>query len=210
MRWPVKPKSIAQLKAMSTPGAAVGGQSEAVPWVWFDTLTYVDNVTTELIFLSTTNADKTLNNMQGPGSIPDPQYFEVYYAGLDVLEPVSVLADAAVAAAWDDVQQLILTGRPTWTFELANKNLGPFPASFLHSSGGLEGFAAAGTGNAIDVTSAYGRNGPVDGGFCFDGSIIIPPTQNFQVTMRWPAAVNIAADRLLRFWLAGTLHRRVV
>lgn len=204
-RIPVTAKTAEQLIAQSNPSAA--NQPEALPWVLYDTINYVDNTTLQLVFFGATQADRTLSNMQAGGQLPDPQFFEIAYFGLDILRGVTTAA-GGVAGALDDIQNLILVNRPTWEFNISNKIFGPFPASFLHASGGVTGFGY-GTFTA-EESIQYGNNGIFDGGFCVSKAITIPPKVGFDITMNWNAAVNLTADVLLRFWMAGVLHRRVL
>ena len=60
------------------------------------------------------------------------------------------------------------------------------------------------------MTVQYANNGVFDGGWCVDGAITIPPKVGFDITLNWPAAVDLTADVLIRFWMAGVLHRRVL
>ncbi len=205
-RHPVKAKDREQLILQSNPIAA--NQPEALAWVFFDTQNYVDATTVRLQFFRTTSTDFSITNMESGGQLPEPQFFEIYYFGCDILRDVTFDAVADNSGAWNDIQSLVLTSRPVWTFNISNKAIGPFPLSFCHQSGGVIGFAAATF--VAPAKLQYGLNGPQDGGFCTDGSITIPPKVGFDVTVQWPAAVNITADVNVRFWMAGTLHRRVL
>lgn len=202
LKFPVRARTLAELQAMAEPQAVQGGQSEAIPAILFDTATYVDNTTTQLTFFTTTRATPQLSNLNGRG-LPTPQYFEAYYAGCDLLQPagnIDALTDASLVMNGTGTAG---QGGPTWQFELANKVTGPYPLAAFHTLGGPQGFT---TRTGIE----YGNFGPSDGGFCLDGAIIIPPNQTFSITLTWPAAVNIAANRDIRIWFAGVLHRRVL
>lgn len=206
MKFPVRAKSRAALKGDVTPRDVAGGQSEALPWAFFDTATYTSATTTELTFFTTARASRQLTNMATPGQLPDPQFFEVFYMGLDILV-------APAATAWSDVDALLsgdtaANGGPTFQFELAGKNYAGFPLTFLHESGGVRGF---GFSTVSADAQEYARNAAPDGGWCVDGAIVIPPQQGFSITITWPNAVTLAGGNpALRPWLAGTLHRRVL
>lgn len=209
-RSPVKPKTYQQLVEQANP--RLPGQSEALAWVFYDTQNYVDNVTTRLTFFQVTNVDRTITNMVTAGSLPEPQFFEWWYAGVDVLRDVTSTPEG-ITGSLDDIQSLILVGRPTWTFTISDKIVGPFPLSFFHASGGVTGFgwgvdnvAAGGT----PTQTEYANNGVFDGGFCIDGGITIPPKIGFDIVLNWNAAVDLTADVFLRVWMAGVLHRRVL
>ncbi|MEE8177702.1 MAG: hypothetical protein V3T65_06885 [Acidobacteriota bacterium] len=206
-RSPVKAKTYRQLVDQANP--RLPGQSEALAWVFYDTQNFVDNVSTRLTFFQVTNVDRTITNMVTAGSLPEPQFFEWWYAGVDVLRDVTTSAIDVATGSLDDVQSLVLTSRPTWTFTMSDKIVGPFPLSFCHASGGVTGFGF-GTATASVVTVQYANNGVFDGGFCVDGAITIPPKVGFDITLNWPAAVDLTADVFLRFWMAGVLHRRVL
>lgn len=206
LRFPVRPMPLDELRASSQPQAVRGGQAEALPWIFFDTATYQSGTTTQLPFFTTARASRQLTNLDTPGVIPDPQYFKIEYVGLDVLiRPAD--------AAWDDLHQLLMgdtvaNGGPTWEFILADKSYGTFPLTFLHESGGQRGY---GFSTATDDSVEYARNANPDGGWCVDGSIIIPPQQGFRVDLRWPNAVTLAnGDQALRLWMAGSIYRRVL
>lgn len=207
LRFPVRPMSLQKLQQAATPGAVSGGQAEALPWIFFDTATYVSGTTTQLPFFTTARATRQLSNLDTPGVIPEPQYFKIEFFGLDLLiSPAN--------GAWDDAHQLLMgegtaaNGGPTWEFILADKSYGTFPLTFLHESGGQRGSALTPTTGA---QLEYARNAFPDGGWAVDGSIIVPPQQGFRVDVRWPAALTLAGgDTALRLWMAGSIYRRVL
>jgi hypothetical protein len=149
--------------------------------------------------------------MEGPGQLPDPQYFEIGYWGVDfLLASINAAAPAATVSHWADLIQFLWTQRGIWTFNISNKRVGPFPLSFMHTSGGPSGF---GYGNsATTARFEYGNNAIPDGGFCVGGAIIIPPKLGFDVTLNLAAAATLTAGSPLnvRVWMAGVLHRRVL
>lgn len=204
--FPVRPRTLKKLQEMATPQSVPGGNSEAVPWELFSCRTYDSAATTSLRFFDSAPSNPRLGNV-GP-SLPSPQYFEVFYAYL------TIFAIPGATAAIDDIWLLTHgvgtagVGTPTWTFTLADKALGPFPLQGLHTRGGVTG------GNAgAAATSEWGSNAETTGNgtFCFDGSLMIPPTQNFSVDIQWPAPVTLAGgDTELCVSLAGVLHRRIL
>lgn len=205
LRFPVQPKPFGELKKMAEPQAVRGGQAEALAWVLFDTATYVSATTTVLQFFTASRDTRQLTNMNNPGTLPDPQYFQIEYFGLDVLA-------APQDGAWADVHDLLMGGTdggPTWEFSLADKSYGQFPVTFLHESGGVQGF---GFSTLTDDAEEYARNARPDGGWCVDGSIVIPPQQSFSITLRWSSAQTLEniGDTDLRAWMAGSLYRRVL
>lgn len=202
--FPVRPRTRSKLASMAEPSVVAGGQSEALAWQLFDTQLYISTTTTQLTFFSASPANGFVGNVGGANGLPTPQYFEVYYFGLDTLR---VPGNTDV---WGDLWRVVngaggatLVGAPTWTFTLADKQMGPFPLRGLHGLGGVTGFSTR-------TTTEYGNNGGIDNTFCADGAIVIPPTQAFRVDLRWPAALTLSGNTMLQVWLAGVLHRRVL
>lgn len=185
-------------------------QPEALPWILYDTLPWTTAVTTVQTYFTTVQNDKTLGNMEGPGQLPDPQFFEVHYIGCDFLVPQQFLVAAAATGPMTDIIQFLWTQRGTFEFNISNKRTGPFPLSFFHGSGGPSGFGY--TNSATTARFEYGNNGPADGGFCVAGAIVIPPKLGFNVTLRTFSAVTLVNGSPLniRAWMAGVLHRRVL
>lgn len=206
----VVPKTRAQLEALCNPQPAPGGVSEAIPHVLFDTQQYTSAGTTTLNFFSQQSNDPTITNMSTAGTLPDPQYFEIWNLGFDILNDLtSTVAASQEAGIMDDIQKLVLVGRPVFTLNLQSKLYGQYPLSFLHTSGGAVGNGWGTT--TAEETVQYGNNGVSDGGWNWNGSIIIPPKASFSVQVQWTAAQTLAGGNpFVRFWMAGVLHRRVV
>jgi hypothetical protein len=208
-RIKIRPKTRLQLAALANPESA--NQPEALPWVLYDTQAWTTAVTATATYFGTVQGDKTLGNMEGPGQLPDPQYFEIAYWGVDfMLASINAAAPGATVSHWADLIQFLWTQRGTFEFNISNKRIGPFPLTFFHSSGGPTGY---GYGNsATTARFEYGNNGIFDGGFCVENAIIIPPKLGFDVTLRTFAAPTLVAGSPLnvRVWQAGVLHRRVL
>lgn len=214
MRFPVVPKTKAELNALANPSSA--NQPEALPWVLYDTQTYVSGTTTTLTFFQQTNADPTITNMQTGGQLVDPNYFRVYYAYLDVLSRPSINSDVGPATATgllDDIAQLMLTGRGIWTLNLQDKQTGPFPLSVLHSTGyanGLATMAQSGAAAAAEDRFESGQAGDPRTTFCFDGSVVIKPKVGWNMKLQWSGALALTGDTPLRVSLAGVWYRAVL
>jgi hypothetical protein len=176
----------------------------------YDTATYVSAATTNLSLFAQTNADKTLSNMESSGQLPDPQFLVVHYVTCDFLiTPIANAAHAAAAGVLNDIDLLLKAGRATFTFNMSNKNYGPFPLMSCHSLGGATG-VGFGTLTA-EASITQGNNGiPGSGGFPFMGSLVIPPKVGFGVTLNWSSAQTLSANALIRIGLAGVLYRRVL
>lgn len=207
-RFPVKPKPRAQLAAMANPELA--NQPEALPWVLYDTQAWTTAVTASQQYFLTQQGDKTLGNMEGPGQLPDPQYFEIWYWGIDFLfAAVNAAAPAVTISPQADLVNALWVNRMTWLFAISNKNIGPFPATFMHASGGPTGFGWS--NSATTARFEYANNGLFDGGYCVADAIVIPPKLGFVVTLATFAALTLGVSPLnIRAWQAGVLHRRVL
>lgn len=202
LRFPVQAKSLRQLKSMAEPQPVEGGQSEALPWTFYDTATYVSGTTTRLELFTQTRSNNGLSNLNGRG-LPTPQYFEIYGWTLDVLRApgdVDVFGDV-----WGIINGTGATGAgtPTFAFDLADKITGPFPLRMFHGLGGISGYTTR-------TAQEYANNSFPDGGFWLDGSIVIPPNQTFKTILVWPSAVTLSGDVDLQIGMTGVLHRRVL
>lgn len=206
VKVPVRPQTFGKLHAESRP--SLPGQPEAIPWVFYDTQTYISGTTTELTFFQVTNVDRTISNMPNAGQLPDPQYFQWYYWGCDILLDASVDTGNDEAGAIDDVAKLLFTGRGIATFTLSDKVYGPFPQSFLHASGGPTGFASSTFTPPVSIQ--YANNGVFDGGFSWGGAITISPKEGFVHRLNWSAAQTLQAGNTdIRLWMLGLLSRKV-
>ena len=184
-------------------------EPEALPWVLFDTQAWTTAVTTTQTYFTAVQNDKTLGNMEGPGQLPDPQYFEVHYIGCDFLLPEQFLVAAAATGPITDILQFLFTQRGIFTFNISNKRVGPFPLSFLHASGGATGYLT--TNSATVGKLEYANNGIFDGGFCVGGALLIPPKVSFDITVQLAAVPTLTNSPLnVRIWMAGALYRRVL
>lgn len=207
-RFPVRAKSRQQLAVQANPELA--NQPEALPWVLYDTQTWTSASTATANYFLSQQTDKTLGNMEGPGQLPDPQYFEIWYWGIDfLLAGINAAAPGATVSNWADINTFLFTQRLTWMFAISNKNIGPFPATFFHGSGGATGFGYGNSGTTARFE--YANNGIFDGGYCVGGAITIPPKLGFVVTLTAAAAPTLVnGNPPVRAWQAGVLHRRVL
>lgn len=204
---PVKARTFAELNILANPVEAQ--QGEAISHILYDTQTYTSAATTRLTYFSATQTDRTLSNLQAGGQLPDPQWFEIHNIGFDVLADGTTNAAATELGVYDDIQKLMLVGRPTFQLNLSDKQYGPYPLSFLHTSGGAVGQL---TGTvAASAVFQFANNSVPDGGWNWRGSVIIPPKVGFNVEVVWTAAQTLAIGNTpLRFWFAGVLQRRVL
>lgn len=210
MRFPIVGKTIQELNAIGKPN---GAKSEAIPYVIYDTQTYAAaGVAGQLQFFLTQQADQTLGNLQTAGILPQPQWFEVAGVYCDFLNvPLLQTAGAAASAPagqLNDIEIVLKTARATWELNIAQKSYGVMPLTFLHASGGAVGFAAGAYAAATQVN--FGNNGIQGTSWAPNESIVIPPTQGFNVTLRFqPTLAPISVATLIRISLVGVLHRAV-
>jgi hypothetical protein len=204
-RIAVVPKARARLIAIASPDQA--GQPECNAWRLYDTQNATTATTPTLIFFQTVNVDKTLSNMEGPGQLPDPQFYEIAGFECDVLSaPVSA---ATFLGPYNDIANLLFTTRGIFTFNMSNKRYGPWPLTAAHGTGGPVGVMS---NNATPpIFSQAAVNGIFDGGFWADKQIVIPPKIGFDTTLNFGAAVTLnLSPTPIRFVLWGVLHRRVL
>lgn len=209
MQTEIIPRTFDALQNEATPRSVDGGNMEAVAWDIYDTATYVDATTTSLTFFTTTRNSPRLSNLSPAGQFPNPQFFRIYSASLDIMVPPGAAGTQAVV--YQDMWRILFgsgtQGAPTFLFTLANKQYGPFPLSRLHGTGGPTG---QGYSTGTTVGEVYANNSYPDGGYCFANSILIPPQQAFSVTLEWDGPQDLAADVRLRTTLHGTLYRRIL
>lgn len=207
----VVPRTAAELRALSNPN---GASSESIPDIKYDTQSYTSTGLASLTFFQTANTDKTLSNMEQGGAFPAPQFFEIHYLLMDFLAPgpsnVTVPASGTNATGiLNDIDLILKAQRATVTLSVSNKIYGPWPATFLHASGGGVGMAFA-TGGATTLGEQFGQNGIMDGGWYIGGAIIIPPSVGFSITLNLAAAQAISVTTNIRISMAGVLHRKVL
>lgn len=208
MRFPIIAKTVQQLNAIGKPN---GASSEAIPAALYDTQSYAAAGATTLQFFLTQQNDQTLGNLQTAGILPQPQWFEIHGIFCDFLG-VPVIRAAAAAATTnagqlDDIELLLKTARATWELTIAQKSYTVMPLTLLHATGGGVGFYAGAFTAATAVNQ--GNNGIQGQSWAPNGSIVIPPTQGFNITLRFVAGVAISVATNIRITMVGVLHRAV-
>lgn len=203
---PLMPRTAEELRQLANPSQG----PEVIPFAAYDTEPYDSTVTTRLSFFATTKNDPALSNMPTAGQFPAPQYFESWYQMLDILSaPTATALDA-----WGDYWSILFGlggtgGAPTFKLTLDSKEYGPYPLSFLHGTGGINGFAYSDAA-AAPTLGEYANNSHPDGGWCWGGTPVIPPTSGFRVVLEWPSALTLQADTNLRVTMLGALHRKML
>lgn len=196
-----------QLREMVTPKSVVGGNLQAIPYVLYDTQTYVSAATVDLPFFQEPQADQTLSNLTGP-QLPIDEWLEIEWMFISPI--ISPIFSDATASAWKQMDALMWTGRPTHTLTIQNKDYGILPTSFFQSEGGITGYGY----NQADVTvnvNEYANWGQ-GYGYWVGGQIVLPPQAGFNTRLRWNAPVTIPGGGNIRIRVSylGTLHRPIL
>lgn len=219
LQVPVRSRTIQQLQALTTPAQ---GQLEAVNWKYYDTQPITTAVTTVLNFFATVQTDKTLGNIEQPGQIQAPNWFEVYAIKCDFLELTTSTAAPGILGAVQDIAAILYTQRAMYELTVNSKSYGKTPLTFAHSSGGPVGLVQ-GTPAAAAVLQFANNSIPDEGdwlgGWVLDpatmqqqqvGSIILQPTQAFSLSVTMAAAPTLTTTPLnCRMSICGVLHRQV-
>jgi hypothetical protein len=192
---------------MVSPSSVSGGNLQAIPYVLFDTQTLTSGTSTQLNYFQAVQADQTLGNMNAGGQLPVDTWLEIEWM---FITPIIPTIDDAVPDVWDDMDQLMHTGRPTHTLTIQDKDYGQLPASFFHAEGGITGYGynvAAVAATAVEYAN-WGRGI----GFWVGGQIILPPQAGFNTRLRWNTAPTLPSgtNPLIRVSYLGTLHRPIL
>lgn len=203
--FPVKPLFKSDLLALVNPEQA--NQPEAIAWELFDTQTLLSQATSQLTFFQRVDGSNTLSNMESQGQLPDPQFFQIYYIYLDILQQPTT--GAALAGAAIQNIDAIVKSASNWNLFIAGKSYGFFPLTDIHARGGAVGVLDAGTVAAV-VSAA--NNGDPNSTWCHDGRVVLPPKQNFGVRLTWatPPDFGDEAQVDIRIIMSGVLFRRVL
>lgn len=205
---PLRPRTFRQVRGESQP--SLPGAPEQIPQVFYDTQLYTSGTTTQMQFFAVTNADRTISNMVNAGQFPHPVYFQWFNWGLDILIDNSTVTAANDTGAVDDIAKLLLISRATVEFTISDKSYGRIPLSFLHSSLEVKGFGY-GTFAAPVSVQLGATNGPADGGWNWNGAIIIPPNTGFTMTVNFAAAQTLQfGNTNLKMWMLGLVDRKVL
>lgn len=154
-------------------------------------------------------------NMQLPGQLPAPQSFLVQGIGVDYLPGTSVSRMGADSALGQITDLYAILRRGLITLTIGSKNylqLGPLLQLPVRSH--INGVAAVTSATTpAPALQTFVSVGYADGDVFRPRPLLIPASQNFSVTLSWPAgAVAIpSADAAARIGvqLYGTLYRPV-
>ncbi len=189
-------------------------QVEAIKASLYDSQAYAQAGQTQLSFFQTPkggSSGKTLadTNMTAAGSLPAPQSFlvrsiEIYFFALNTVSATG----AIVAANWNDEY----TFRKSGWLELfigSKPYLDEAPLIKFPPRTGLGGVgavsdtttAAASRVTKIDYATGVGEV------YEMVPPILLVPTQNFELTLNWPAAVAITVAARVVVSMQGILYR---
>lgn len=212
IRIPIKAYSKAALDAIANP--LLANQPEALVWTFWDYEALASTVTSQTYF-TTVQANPQDGNLETAGQLPDPQYFQCWGLGFDIMAEIANVAAADQSAGLiRDVTRLGQgsnisgSGRGLIVLTISSKPYVKIPPSFTHASGGPVGFGVAGLATSNGVQ--WATNGIQDGGYYLGGAIVIPPKQAFNVQLTYSAAITLVTTTGTRMWLYGVLYRRVL
>jgi len=202
LKFPVRPFNFGEMAALASPASA--SQPEAIPFTYYDTQDFVTNWTRVSFFANPQN-DPTLGNIEQGGTLPIDTYFQIYSINLDWL--VSSVVTAATPTQVNDLLQILNGSRAILQLTIAQKQYGPWPLSFVHSSGGIRATLSQSEAALAGIFN-YGTNYDADGGLWLDGAIILSPRQSFTMTISGVAAA-LTATRQGRLSMTGVKYRQV-
>ena len=196
-----------QLREMVTPKSVVGGNLQAIPYVLYDTQTYLSGATVDLSFFQEPQADQTLSNLTG-STLPIDEWVEIEWMFISPIVPATN-TDAA-GSSWRIMDALMWQGRPTHTLTIQNKDYGILPTSFFHSEGGISGYGY--NQASVATTVLEYANWGQGYGYWVGGQIVLPPQAGFNTRLRWNAPVTVPGgnDIRIRVSYLGTLHRPIL
>lgn len=190
------------------------GDVEGIRSSLYDFQTYAQAGQTGLDFYQVPQgqSSKTLadTNMEMAGSLPNPKAFLVkniqvyFYPAGDVAQFGAQAAAEAVNDVWDVMKSGYLE------FFIGSKNyvqegpIGRFPPrTGLITSSSMADASTAGANLQSRIAYANFGGAPYD----LDPPILLNPTQNFRVSLKWPTAVAISAAARIGVVMEGFLYR---
>ena len=190
------------------------GSVEAIRQTLYDFQTYASAGQTSLTFFQVPQGQggKTLDdtNMELAGSLPSPKRFllqsiEVYFFPGPF---PSTLSAPAVSDFVNDTYEVAMSG--FLKFFIGSKDylieapIGRFPQkTHLYGWSGASDSTTAGATQAVNNSYANFAGRP----YRINPEILIEPTQNFNVSLNWAAAVGISANARIGVVLDGILYR---
>ena len=186
-------------------------QVEVIRQPLWDTQTYVNAVSTELQFFQSPQSSSismAATNMEAAGTLPAPKSFLVETIELYAFPANTIAADGTTIAASKNLSDLYALFSVGWLeFFIGSKvylqqaPLMSFPPRAGITAVQVGADSTANTGVRVDYASL---GGPV---FQLQPKILLVPTQNFKVSLKWASAVTINANMPIKMVLGGVLYR---
>lgn len=174
---------------------------EVIPYTIYDTVTYTDNVSTNLTFFNAVRATADLGNLQQPGMLPNPQSFLIQAIRFYV-KYADVVGTTVASQLWNDVILLVNTG--IMRLQIGEKRYGPYPLWLFSAGSFVKGPLAGANSNFMGYMQV---DGPL---YALYPNLMIAPLQNFFVTLEWPAAaVDLSGNQSLQVLFDGQLARAI-
>jgi hypothetical protein len=183
---------------------------EVIPYILYDTQSYVDNVTTVLPFFTSSPANESISNVNPPSILPNPSSFlikNIAWMAVTTLENADQGASAATTPSqFNDIILLANTG--ILKLFIGDKPYGPWPLFRLPVATFPKGMVGVAGAEAANQATIYGNtDGPM---YPVLPPLLIAPMQKFRVTLEWPAgAVDLTGNRNLKVLLDGQLSRGI-
>lgn len=207
--------SIVPLSELSQYNPNVNNTVEAIRWSLYDSLTYSSAGQSQLQFFQVPKGQsgKTYanTNMTAAGLLASPQAFLIDSIQLTFFPGENPSTHGAGAASAFVNDTYTFWSSLAW-LELyigSKAYLDEAPLLRFPPRSGLSGFSSASDTTTAGATQFTGTSyataaGPV---FEMNPPILIPPTQNFNVTLNWPSLVTLSANATVFVHLEGTLYR---
>lgn len=207
-------KSIPNLTDLQQYSVNRQGQLEGIRASLYDFQTYAQVGQTSLDFFQVPQgqSSKTLadTNMQAAGTLPNPMNFlvtnmQVYFY------PAGDISQFGAQAAAESVNDVFDVMKSGWLeFFIGSKNyvqegpIGRFPPrTGLILSSSLTDASTAGANLQSRIAYANFGGAPYE----MSPPILLTPTQNFKVSLKWPTAVALAAAGRIGIVMEGILYR---
>jgi hypothetical protein len=196
--------------------AALTKGREVIHAMLWDTLLFTNATTLQLIFFQQTMAALTpdVTNMQNAGMLPFPKKFLIRALRFFVKQrPESVIDGGAgvILDAYSNVALLANTG--VLSINIGDKEFGRYPLRSIPPGNAPDPHIAVidvGSAGIVGGTVAYGQNGlPSSPPFTLAVPLLIETSQNFNVTLSWPAVITLTRNTNLCVCLEGDEIRAV-
>jgi hypothetical protein len=191
-------------------------QVEGLKWSLYDSLTYATTGQSQLTFFQQPQggtANKTLANtdMTAAGALPAPQSFLI--TGIQLFffpgDLISTYGAGAASAFINDTYKFWT--QPAWLelFIGSKPYLDEAPLLKFPPANGMSGFAGISDSTTAGAAQQSQIGYASAGGMPYEVNppVLLVATQNFKVTLNWPALVTITAAATVYCNLTGFLYR---